>query len=233
MDKLLRIEGLSKLVIGALIATIVCDLFAMWVDVREIQLMNRILDGDLSAVDERDASDDRQTLAGGLRLLVFAFTILAFLTWFARAYRNVASLGASQLRYGSGWAIGGWFVPVLNLWRPKQLANDIWRASDPNAAWDQGGSWRSKPVPKLLLGWWVFWVVSLYVWSPSIRLVFTGDEPGQVRDANYADIVSLSLDLVAAALAIAVVVQVTRRQAARVRSVAVASMPRIKAAQSG
>jgi hypothetical protein len=58
------IEGRAKLVVAALVATIACDVLAMWVDVREIQLMNRIVDGDFPELSELDASDDRQALAG-------------------------------------------------------------------------------------------------------------------------------------------------------------------------
>jgi Domain of unknown function (DUF4328) len=131
------IEGRAKLVVAALVATIACDVLAMWVDVREIQLMNRIVDGDFPELSELDASDDRQALAGSLVLLTFVGTIVVYLVWFSRAYKNLTSLGATDLRYGSGWAIGAWFVPILNLWRPKQIANDIWRASDPAAPPDQ------------------------------------------------------------------------------------------------
>ena len=42
-----------------------------------------------------------------------------------------------HLRYGTGWAIGAWFIPIFNLFRPKQIANDIDRASAPDAGHDQ------------------------------------------------------------------------------------------------
>lgn len=45
----------------------------------------------------------------------------AFLVWFWLAYRNLDALDLRR-RYGTGWAIGGWFVPFLNLARPKQVA---------------------------------------------------------------------------------------------------------------
>ena len=57
-------------------------------------------------------------------VLVIA-TGVAFLVWFSRAYRNLDALDLPR-RYGTGWAIGGWFVPFLNFARPKQVADDIW-----------------------------------------------------------------------------------------------------------
>jgi hypothetical protein len=205
----------SKLVIGALAASILCDLFAAWVDVREIRLMNRVLGGDPPALSELTASDDRQALAGGLALVTFIVTIVLFLMWFARAYKNLVALGATDLRFTHGWAVGAWFVPILNLWRPKQIANDIWRASDPALQPTAGASWRERPVSGLLTLWWLAWVVSVYGWNLSTRLYFSGDGADDLRDADYADLVALSLDITAAALAIAVVRKLTERQSAR------------------
>ena len=219
----LTLGGRTKFVIGTLVATILIDVFAMWVDVREIQLMNRLLDGDLPSTADLNASDDRQALAGSLLFVSFVVTIVAFVMWFSRAYKNLPALGATDLRFTKGWAIGSWFVPILNLWRPKQIANDIWRASDPGAPPDQRNTWRGKPVAQLLLAWWIVWVVSLYAWNASTRLAFSGDDAGGVRNGDYADLVSLGLDIVAALLAIAVVRRMTNRQSERSRVVAAAA----------
>ena len=81
----LTLGGRTKFVIGTLVATILIDVFAMWVDVREIQLMNRLLDGDLPSTADLNASDDRQALAGSLLFVSFVVTIVAFVMWFSRA----------------------------------------------------------------------------------------------------------------------------------------------------
>ncbi|MBM3996772.1 MAG: DUF4328 domain-containing protein [Planctomycetes bacterium] len=31
------------------------------------------------------------------------------------------------LTYTSGWAVRCWFVPILNFYRPVQIAQEIWR----------------------------------------------------------------------------------------------------------
>ena len=49
--------------------------------------------------------------------------------WMFRAYNNVDAVAPGARRYDGGWAIGSWFVPILNLFRPKQIINDIWRAA--------------------------------------------------------------------------------------------------------
>ena len=67
----------------------------------------------------------RQRMIASLQGLTYLATITGFLVWFHRAYTNLHSLGMEPLRLRAGWAVGGWFVPILNLVRPKQIMSDI------------------------------------------------------------------------------------------------------------
>ena len=72
-----------------------------------------------------------------------------------------AGAGGRRLRYRPWWAVGAWLLPVFSLFRPKQVLNDVWRASDPHlpptrptpgasGRWPScsaGGGWRSWPRP--------------------------------------------------------------------------------------
>jgi len=80
---------------------------------------------------------------------------LSLVVWTRRVYGNLPGLGATDPRFGPGWAIGGWFVPLLNLWRPKQILDDAWRAADPDLPAVAGRAWRRGPVPWFLHAWWV------------------------------------------------------------------------------
>ena len=50
-----------------------------------------------------------------VRVSVLLAAAALFITWLHRASRNQVHLGASRIRFGPGWTIGGWFVPILNL----------------------------------------------------------------------------------------------------------------------
>jgi len=121
----------TRLVLGALGATLVLNVVAVVSDVSYHDLIQRLVSGGDVSLADAQAADDRQFTIADVQLAVFALTALAFVVWFYRAYENLRPLGVENLRWGSGWAIGGWFVPLLNLVRPKSLANDIWRGSDP------------------------------------------------------------------------------------------------------
>jgi hypothetical protein len=63
----------------------------------------------------------------------FIVAMVMFLVWFYRARVNAKGHGWPQ-RLAPGWAIGGWFVPVVNFWFPFQIMVDIWRAGLPEQA---------------------------------------------------------------------------------------------------
>jgi hypothetical protein len=84
---------------------------------------------------------------------------ILFAAWFYRAYQNVGALNAHG-RYAPGWAIGAWIVPIVNVFRPKQIANDIWRTSDPTLPEQPGTTWMSSRLDPLLGWWWGSWLLA-------------------------------------------------------------------------
>ncbi|MBZ4320904.1 DUF4328 domain-containing protein [Streptomyces huiliensis] len=72
--------------------------------------------------------------------------------WFRRVRLNAEVLAPGSHRFGSGWAAGAWFTPVVNLWFPKQIANDIYRASAPAGP--------ESARKGLLNAWWVSGLVA-------------------------------------------------------------------------
>jgi hypothetical protein len=116
--------------------------------------------------------------SGGLYLWVglvqaawFLVTAGLWLGWFRRAYLNLPALGARRLRYRPWWAVGAWLLPVFSLFRPKQLLNDIWRASDPGLPPGQADAWRKRPVAELLGWWWLAFLTSVLVRSITTEAV--------------------------------------------------------------
>ena len=215
----------------ALIVVIVTDVVAIGSDWLEIRLMNGVLDGDDVSFSSLDSDDLRQLVVTGVAFVAFVAAAVFFLRWFRRAYANLGPLGSTP-RFAKGWAIGGWFVPILWYWRPKQLANDIWNGSDPSV--------RSLHITRtggaaLLNGWWAAWIVAGFVYARSTAAYFAaptaGDAglsalledtgpAGDLRRSAILDVVASGVDIVAAVLAILVVRAVTARQVARAHMLA-------------
>ena len=173
------------------------------------QLVGRLL-SEPGAIDPDAVTDiDRWTVAtavgqGVLMLLTFGLLV----AWTSRVYRNLPAFGVRGLRFGEGWAIGAWFVPLLNLVRPKAIIDDCWRGSGvdeqrPDAAW--GG----RRVPTLLHWWWgtkiLAWFLGLAASAEPARL-------GDLRSGAATAVIGDVVVIVVCVLEIAVVTRLTDRQ---------------------
>lgn len=81
-------------------------------------------------------------------------TVPVFLTWFARAHRNLGVLAVGGLRRSARLAVACWFIPFVNLVLPKEMVDDLWRASDPSTP-VFSARWRMRTVPFRAHMWWV------------------------------------------------------------------------------
>lgn len=73
-----------------------------------------------------DTIDATQALIAIVRLLLQIASVVTFLWWFHRAYKNLHVAGVPNLRFSPSWAIGGFFVPILNLYRPYHIMKEVW-----------------------------------------------------------------------------------------------------------
>jgi hypothetical protein len=153
-------------------------------------------------------------------LLIFVLLSLAifvvFIIWLFRAAKNNEALGRVNPRFGPGWAIGSWFIPLANLVIPVLIVSDIWRGSDPSVPRGDP-NWRRAPAGPIVYLWWAAYLVM------TIPRGFTGigkNEQGRftkVSDLRRSDILELiaAIGAIAAgALAITMVRQLAARQEA-------------------
>jgi hypothetical protein len=136
------------------------------------------------------------------------------MVWMHRSFSNLTAFGATGLKYTPGWAVGGWFVPFLNLVRPKQVMNELWLASGPD--WRPGtDEWR-RPRPATVLGWW--WGLWIGTWLinrvAGSNFEKTPDPDEAMTGLRFGIVGQLAL-IATAALAIAVVGEVIDRQRQR------------------
>jgi hypothetical protein len=169
---------------------------------------------DLAFAQQVDDSNGTVGIATLVAFCAYLFSAAFFAAWTFRAYRNVPALGGQGPRFGAGWAIGAWFVPILGLWRPKQIVDDIWRTSDPDApATVRPDQWRDLPTPGLLAAWWGLYICSNFADGLAARQ--PSDTIEHDRTSTIYGLGSSVLTIAAAVLAYMVVTRVTARQRAR------------------
>jgi serine/threonine-protein kinase len=172
---------------------------------------------------------------GLVQAMWFLVTAGLWLAWFRRAYLNLPALGARRLRYRPWWAVGAWLLPVFSLFRPKQVLNDIWRASDPTLPADLSDTWRARPVAELLGWWWLAFLASILVRSITTEavhaaadLMLLGLLPEQLdrfQPSAGMQVLADLLTVLTGLLALRVVRRTTARQDDRAARVAGTGMP--------
>jgi hypothetical protein len=177
------------------------------------------------------ASDERLAVGAAAMMATFWVSAVLWLVWFHRAYRNVESFGSISMRFGSGWAVGAWFVPILNWFRPKQIANDIWRGTDPQPP----PGWVQPPVAPLVHWWWAAWLVGILLGNLSFRLITDARTLDAERAAVAVDIIAGISYVVTGLLALRFVRAVTERMAACAAAThgAEADAERVRTAREG
>lgn len=99
-----------------------------------------------------------------VKVMILLGALIAFCFWLYRASQNLHALGVPELRFSPRMAVGWFFIPLMNLFRPYQVMVELWKASSATADTD----WRKQPVPALVGWWWVlltlgnlnYWVFS-------------------------------------------------------------------------
>lgn len=141
-------------------------------------------------------------------VLYLAISIL-FISW-TYTLRRCDRVAPEAMRHRPGWAIGGWLVPVMNVFRPFQVMSDLWRGLArppvPHEALTQ------PPVPRLVPVWWGAFV-GLSVMERAL-LAGTWIRPETLdaaRELFQTEILVSAMMIAAAGLAIAVVQRYTSR----------------------
>ena len=91
-------------------------------------------------------------------LFVYIATFIVFAMFTHRSCHNAHALGARGMEFTPGWAVGWYFIPFLNLFKPYQAVQEMYQALDPEAGSDD---WRLLgSVPGFVGWWWAAWIVS-------------------------------------------------------------------------
>jgi hypothetical protein len=98
---------------------------------------------------------------------------IAFVAWLGRVRDNARDLSPAGLRYSGLWVYLGWVVPVVNLWFPRGIIADAYRASAPG-----------ERLPRSLNVWWGLWLIGML---SGVGLMYA-DSTDEVIARAYQDV---------------------------------------------
>lgn len=153
-------------------------------------------------------------ISSAVHVFVLLPTVIVFLIWFCQASRNLWTLQARGLSHSPASAVFLWFVPIMNLFRPYVIVQEIWRASHP-AAVDTPLSWLDTPRSRLIQWWWCCLLCAIIL--PTLSIFDHGvnhDRPDDVFRLRALMAANVGL-MFAGALLIVVIRKTSKRQQER------------------
>lgn len=147
-------------------------------------------------------------LVGWLLVAIFVVMVVMISMWLYRAAKNARSI-RPRMETSPGWAVGWYFIPVANLWKPYQAMAEIWRIS---CAPDR---WKSADTPLAMKAWWGAWLASNIMSNVSNRMANMASTD-QAFIASDMAVIFISLVSIVAALCLrSIILQVTDAQTHR------------------
>lgn len=157
---------------------------------------------------EGKANDSREQVVALSSLLIYFFTVIVFSRWIYLSHQNVRALGVHDLRISPGWAVGYFFIPILNLWKPYQAMSDLWKAS-------REANWHEISAGPILWSWWTLFISSNLLGQVAFRATLAAQD---LRGFKLATILGGMLEVINLALclvAITLVSEISRSQRTR------------------
>lgn len=195
-------EHRAKMAQALLLAIIILNGIGLISTYYEYRLIDSWRMGAAVDIDAATANDLRQKIIAIFQILAFIGSAICFIMWFRRAYANLSK--KTNLRYSDGWAAGGWFVPILNLWRPIQMMREMyWVANDILNS--------NKPInpKKLGLGgigvWWFAWILNNLLGRISFQMSSKAETLDEFANASMFDMAATGWGITTALLALKVV----------------------------
>lgn len=196
---------------GLFLLSIVAAAIAEWFRIQAIQELAR-RGGPIGAAE----ADRIEAIPQLLSIVVVVASILAgimFLVWIYRAYRNLEILRADGRKVTPGGAVGAFFIPFVNLVRPYQVAQELWRGSDPECTDEY--AWTERPSSGLIKVWWfvrLAEVILSYVSSRMMLLESRHPTLESIVAALWVLFASYLVSIPASVAIIAVVLRISERQ---------------------
>lgn len=162
--------------------------------------------------------DDNAELTGAAALyaavgltdaLLTLVTIIFFSMWIYRAAANIVAAGTVGFDYTPGWAVGWYFIPFANLFKPFAAMRQIWNAS-------HGGQGdQLEQAEGLLALWWGTWLLSNIASNISLRLTINPDSAAELETGLQIGVFAALLSVVLYPAAYHMVGRITTAQRER------------------
>lgn len=177
----------------------------------ELEILKNAQQGEFISDEEANASDIRQMIIGLLQTGLYIASIVVFLNWFRRAYGNLHRIGITYLKHKESMAVWSWFIPIIFLFRPVQIMNEIWTETQEKIKkYDSNYNLKSRG---LIIGlWWTLFIISNFIGRYVLKTAFKDETIEQLIEGSQAILVSDIMQIPEALLVLLIVFQLSKME---------------------
>lgn len=150
------IEKVSRWLLNAIVAGIVVNILSLIVPIVEnIEFMvrNEMV---LTYLGSEPFDNFLNIIATIINLIIGILTLF----WFYRASKNIHAFGAKKVS-SPRMAVLWFFIPILNLWKPYVVTQQIWKTSNPQTIISDGTEWKNSPNSNKIKLLWILGLTHL------------------------------------------------------------------------
>ncbi|WP_394974211.1 DUF4328 domain-containing protein [uncultured Croceitalea sp.] len=174
----------------------------------QYDLLLKVQEGFPVSDSQLEMNDIRVSLIALLYMVLYIISVIVFIRWFRRAYYNLNS--RANANYDEGWAAGGWFVPILCLFRPYRIMQEL---DDKMASLIEQHSLKLVQKSNVLIGfWWIIWILSGMIANFSFRISMRAESLEELINSTRFDMVNETFDIPLTILAILVIRNVAKKE---------------------
>lgn len=178
--------------VGLTVTAIVFNVFAVhasYLDIGILEGRSASYSNPGEYADKADMAAAYLGLVSLAQLVVLISAVVASCMWIYRACSNAFALTQKGMETTPGWAVGWFFIPFANLWKPYQAMREIWVASE------NPGKWFVVDRPAILPVWWFLWIASSIFDNISLRYGMGAVNTRELLTSDYLFITSDLLDI--------------------------------------
>lgn len=164
----------------------------------QYDLLQQFIAGAEISEETATANDLREQVISIFYLIAYIISVITFILWFRRAYFNL-HLKVKYLNHTEGWAVGGWFVPFISLYRPYQIMKELYQETK-DLLNKKGIAFNQNFSTGALGWWWALWLFNGFVGQILFRYSLNAESIEEISTSSvlsiFSNIIGIPLALI-------------------------------------
>lgn len=189
---------------------IVVTLLGIVSDYLQLNLLEKVTNGEYVSDEELDANDTREMVVALIQTAVYITSVFFFLYWFRRAYANIKRAG-EKIERDDSWAVWSFIVPIISLFWPYQIMKEVWvKTQKIIKRFDTSFEADYNTAP--ILFWWILFLASNVVGRYILRNSFQEDSIESLTSLTKAHLISDSIQIIEALMVLFLVSRISKME---------------------